>query len=198
MEQFENEELLTKANNYFLQDKFGMFLDEFSKCYAYNTDCFNDEINVFKFSLSRYAQTNNSTVNEFNRFIIYLDKYLNTLDGLNAREFFIVKIKNLIDKKYNEVCLYDKVIYFENFNNYCAILMQLYQLLSKVITNKLIDDENIINDFILDIEGKIKQLQNIIKFTGSRYKVHFIYLPKKPKEFLKGLEADLADLKKSI
>ena len=62
MEQFENEELLTKANNYFLQDKFGMFLMSFLSAMRIIQIVFNDEINVFKFSLSRYAQTNNSTV----------------------------------------------------------------------------------------------------------------------------------------
>ena len=52
MDQLEYEQLLTKADKYFAQGKYKMFLDEFNKCYAFNTDCFNNENNIFKFSLS--------------------------------------------------------------------------------------------------------------------------------------------------
>lgn len=198
MDQLEYEQLLTKADKYFAQGKYKMFLDEFNKCYAFNTDCFNNENNIFKFSLSNYSLTNNRTINEFNRFIPLLNQYLNTLDNTTDREDFIIKIKNLIDKKYNEVCLYDKIIYVENFNNYCALLTQLCSLTSKCVMEKLIANKKTIYDFIIDIETKIKQLFKIIRFTMSKYKIHFIYLPKKPRRFLKDIEKETLNLKRII
>lgn len=185
MDKTEYEQLLIKADQYFFQDKFNQFLTEFAKCYAFNSDCFNHDLNVFKFSLSNYSLTDNHTINEFNRFKLHLTRFLNSLDNQETKENYIVKIKGLIDKKYNEVCLYDPVINYQNFNDYCAIVAQLYELVSKCINEKLVSNQGIINDFLDDIKTKATQLRKINRWTvPARYAKHFVFLPQKPRQFL--------------
>ncbi len=195
MNQDEYEQSLVKAHDYFIHDQYDLFLDEFSRCYQFNTDCFTDNLNVFKFSLATYSQNNNRTINEYNRFKLHFDEYIGSLKDKKEKEAFIVKVKTLIDKKYDAVSLYNQIINYDSFNNYCVILMQLYEFTEKCVNENLFYDSEIINDFLTDIDNKIKQLMKIISWTGSRYKVRFIYLPKKPKEFLKDLEKSVDSLR---
>jgi hypothetical protein len=143
--------------------------------------------------------TNNRTINEFNRFILHLVAFLNTLENEKAKENYIVKIKGLIDKKYNEVCLYDTIIYFQNFNDFCAITTQLYELVHKCINENLINNQDIFNDLLNDVETKIVQLRKINRWTvPSRYGKHFIYLPQKPRQFFKETLKNVELLKQKL
>lgn len=198
MNQLDYEQSLIKANNYFLQEKYNLFLSEFAKCYEYNSECFSDPTNVFKFSFSNYSLNNNNTINEYNRFILHLNKYLNTIKDDKEKDIFIVKIKDMTNKKYNEVCAYNKVIYYHDFNSFCVLVSQLYDLTDKCIKENLIKDKEIINTFISDIEKKIDELFKVIRWTAARYKIHFVFLPKKPKEFLKELKLNVTKLKEQL
>jgi len=195
MDQAGYEQSLLKAQNYFLQDKFSLFLDEFARAFEFNNDCFNDNLNVFRFSLANYSLTNNKTINEFNRFILHLPQYLGGIKDKKDKEALIVKIEGMIDKKYSEVCLYDKVMNYDSFNNYCILLMQLYSLANLCVRDHLISSASIIDGLLLDAQEKMKKLEKAIKWTGTRYKVHFVYLPQKPKEFFKELEEKILSLR---
>lgn len=80
---------------------------------------------------------------------MHLVAFLNTLENEKAKENYIVKIKGLIDKKYNEVCLYDTIIYFQNFNDFCAITTQLYELVHKCINENLINNQDIFKIYLM-------------------------------------------------
>lgn len=196
MDKKEYEQSLIKADGYFSQDKYNLFLDEFAKCFAFDNDCFNDELNVFRFSLSNYSLTNNRTINEFNRFAPLLGKYLSTLPSRKGKDDFLSKVKGLIDKKYDEVGLYDNVIHYETFNFYCALLSQLHELAKKCLNESLTSSQELIDDLLNDIETKTLSLKKLVRWTRPSFKIHFIYLPKKPKEFLKEMEKNVIELRK--
>jgi hypothetical protein len=198
MDQKEYGQLLDKAHDYFNHNEYNLFLTEFAKCFQFNTDCFNDSSNVFMFSLSNYSLTSNKTINEYNRFILHFDEYFNSLNDRRSKDELIGRIIILINKKYNEVSFYDNVINYDTFNNYCAILMQLYSFVEKCVNEELLSDNTLLIDTITNLKNKIVQLYKVIRFTGTRYKIHFIFLPQTPKEFLKGLEEKIVALKDKI
>lgn len=195
MYNIEYKNLLLKSYEYFDAGKYGMFLDVFSKCYAFNTECFEDDLNVFRFSFATYVFCESSKLNDFNRFSLILEKYLQIYESSNEKKDFIYKIKNFINMKFDEILQGKSVIYYQYFNECTICLKQQFDFLELITKLNVIDCKDFIQEEVEDITKMINRLKKISRFTASRYIVHFPFIPNTPKKYFKEIEKKLENFK---
>jgi len=185
--------LLDTSYQYFQNEEYQKFLNAFSECYEFDTSCFSDDLNVFRFSFASYVVGKNNKLLEFNRFIKLLDKYLASLDTNKEKEDFLSKIIISLQQNFNFSLFENPIIHYPSFNNAVLVLDQQYRFL--LFVNEILPDRNNQTriEIIDEINKNIITLKKVIRFTGSRYVSNFIF-PLKPRKYLKELEQKIKEL----
>lgn len=191
MDTLEYNNLLSKSVEYFASGKYQMFLDVFAKCYNIDTTCFEDDVNVFRFSFASYAVGGEGKLNEFNRFCLHLGKYLNSLNLSSNKLAFLKEIKNTINQNFDKFLHMDSVVTYQQFNNCTVCLTQQYKLLEWVFESGILEEKGFIEEEVHDIKNMLNVLRKISRFTASRFVVHFAFLPSKPKKYFNEIEEKL-------
>lgn len=196
MDKNEFELLLAKSYAYFDDGEYRKFLDAFGKCYAFDMTCFDSDVNVFRLSLASYASGDDTDLTEFNRFFPLLGTYLKSLPTATEKESIQNKIKEILDDAFVRAIGENSVVYYPSFNKACFALEQQYKYLVWLCEN---DTEvvGLLKEELYDaILRKIVLLKKVIFCSGSKYVSNFVFLPKRPRKFLREIKKGLKQLKK--
>lgn len=115
-----------------------------------------------------------SKLNDFNRFSLILEKYLQIYESSNEKKIF--KYETLQGKS---------GIYYQYFNECTIYLKQQFKFLELITKLNVIDCKDFIQEEVEDITKMINRLKKISRFTASRYIVYFSFIPNTPKKYFK-------------
>lgn len=192
MDKNEYQDLLKKSIKYFNAEEYPKFLNAFGRCYEEDMTCFDDDINVFRFSLATYITSSDLHLIEYNRFITLLKKYLDTLTSISEKRKILTIIEDALKEKFLDCLQLTPIVTYTTFNNASIVLDQENKYLQYLLASGLDEEKTVISSLIATMKEQIAKLRKIIFFSGSRYKRAFVYLPKKPKAFLKEIENNIS------